>query len=78
MCDYYRGSEAMGVCSMLLEKYTSSQSQYDVLELYLCCVNNVISHDFDSCNVRMEKRFEFSPFLLLYHLNSPLLPVYII
>ena len=77
MCDYYRGSEAMGVCSMLLEKYTSSQSQYDVLELYLC-VNNVISHDFDSCNVRMEKRFEFSPFLLLYHLNSPLLPVYII
>ena len=77
MCDYYRGSEAMGVCSMLLEKDISSQSQYDVLELYLC-VNNVISHDFDSCNVRMEKRVEFSPFLLLCHLNSPLLPVYII
>ena len=75
MCDYYRGSEAMGVCSMLLEKDISSQCQYDVIYL---CVNNVISHDFDSCNVRMEKRVEFSPFLLLYHLNSPLLPVYII
>ena len=82
MCDYYYSSEAMGVCSMLLEKDISSQCQYDVLELYLC-VNNVISHDFEECYVRVEKRsfflrVDFSPFLLWYHLNSPMLPVYII
>ena len=69
MCDYYRGSEATGVCSMLLEKDISSQCQYDVLELYLC-VNNVISHDFEECYVRVEKRsfflrVDFSPFFAL-------------
>ena len=50
---------------------------------HILCVNNVISHDFEECYVRVEKRsfflrVDFSPFLLWYHLNSPLLPVYII
>ena len=67
MCDYYRGSKAMGVCSMLLEKDISSQCQYDVIYL---CVNNVISHDFNFCNVRLEKRvpFKFAHVARIYHL----------
>ena len=80
MCDYYCGSEATGVCSMLLETDISSQCQYDVIYL---CLNNIISHGFEECYVRVEKRtfflkVDFSPFLLWYHLNSPMLPVYII
>ena len=52
---------------MLLEKDISSQCQYDVIYL---CVNNVISHGFEECYVRVEKRsfflrVDFSPFFAL-------------